>query len=29
LSLCSNSFPVLWIQQRNYISHFASCSFIY
>ncbi len=22
LSLCSNSFPVLWIQQRNYISHF-------
>ncbi len=29
LSLCSNSFPVLWIQQRNYISQFASCSFIY
>jgi hypothetical protein len=28
-SLCPNSFPVLWTQQRNYISEFASCSLIH
>jgi hypothetical protein len=29
LSHCANSFPMLWTQQRNYVSQFASCSFIY
>jgi hypothetical protein len=29
LSHCTNSFPALWTQQRNYVSRFASCSFIY
>jgi hypothetical protein len=29
LSLCTNSFPLLWTQQRNYVSQFASCLFIF
>jgi hypothetical protein len=28
-SIGTNSFPALWTRQRNYISQFTSCSFIY